>query len=334
LSRNCLYFVSEPERDRWLYGDRFVRPLIRRLVRGSYRPGGIDKVFLNLCLGLDRLGIPYEINLPFDRLRADDRVGVVGRCRQALEGYRQPNPIVAGSALMTHPSDWPTLCQDYPVTAYLVPCEWCKAFYVPYFGNRVRIWPVGIDTQFWSPASRGSKEFDFLIYDKIRWQRQTLVPQLLDAVKAELAHRRLTFTEIRYGQYKEEQYKEALRRCRAMIFLCEHEGQGLACQECLASDVPVLAWDQGRCLDPERFKWGEPDLAATSVPYFDERCGLRFRDIAEFSVRLDEFLERRGKMAPRDYVLETLTLEKCSRHYLQILDEFGGRDMTILTRQH
>jgi hypothetical protein len=321
MSRICLYFVREPERDRWVPGDRFVRPLIRRVVRGPYRPGGIDKVFINLCLGLDRLRISYEVNLPFNRLHDDDRVGVVGRCRLVLQDYDRANPIVAGSALMTHPSEWPTLCEDHPVVAYLQPCAWCDAIYRPFYGDRCRIWPVGIDTYSWTPVDQAKKKFDFLIYDKIRWRRETLVSQMLGAIKLELARRSLSFKEIRYGFYEEKQYKAALRDCRAMIFLCEHEGQGLACQECLAADVPVLAWDQGWCLDPNRFAWGVPNIAATSVPYFDERCGVRFRGIEEFPEKLTEFLDRRLQMAPRDYILENLTLEKCSGRYLQILED-------------
>jgi hypothetical protein len=85
VSRICLYFRREPERDRWLPGDRFIRPIVRRIMRGKPRPGGVDKVFTNLCLGLDRLGISYEVNLPFNQLREDDRVGVLGVGRYALQ---------------------------------------------------------------------------------------------------------------------------------------------------------------------------------------------------------------------------------------------------------
>jgi hypothetical protein len=37
-----------------------------------------------------------------------------------------------------------------------------------------------------------------------------------------------------------------------MLFLCEHETRGLAYQEALASNVPILAWDTGFWLDPRR----------------------------------------------------------------------------------
>lgn len=321
MSRICLYFRREPERDRWVAGDRLVRPLVRRIVRGKPRISGLAKVFTNLRLGLDRLGIQYEINLPFEHLREDDRVGVIGLGREALNGYGRSNPIIAGPGLMTHPSEWPDLCERYPVVRYLQHSAWANDVYKRYYGDKCAIWPVGIDTDTWTPADPGNKEFDLLIYDKIRWRRDKLMPEFLEPIRAELAHRKLRFMEIRYGHYDEAQYQQALRQSRSMLFLCEHESQGIAYQECLASGVPVLAWDQGWCLDPNRFAWGDPGIPATSVPYFDERCGLRFRNIDEFAERLSEFLDCRDAFAPRDYILENLALRRCSGQFVQILHD-------------
>ena len=103
-----------------------------------------------------------------------------------------------------------------------------------------------------------------------------------------------------------------------MIFLCEHESQGLAYQECMSCDVPIIAWDQGWCLDPDRFRWGMPEIPATSVPYFNATCGERFTSIEEFDVQLELFLERLRlkEYQPRDYILENLTLERCSGKFL------------------
>ncbi|HEY1796211.1 MAG TPA: hypothetical protein VGG57_08825 [Stellaceae bacterium] len=267
------------------------------------------------------------MNLPFARLRPDDRVGVLGRGRHVLAGYDRPNPILAGIALMTHPTEWPTLCDDYPVAAYLQHSDWANAIYVPYFGDRCRIWPVGIDTGSWSPSPKEAKKVDCLVYDKIHWRRDRLVPELLEPVRRELRRRGMSFREVSYGHYDEATYKAALRSASCMIFLCEHESQGIAYQECLASGVPILAWDQGWCLDPDRFAWGQPEIPTTSVPYFDERCGLTFRDAADFPGKLDEFLDgaRSGAFAPRDYVLDNLTLERCSARFVELLDEVSSR---------
>jgi glycosyltransferase involved in cell wall biosynthesis len=327
MSRVCLYYRSLPETDRCLPGDRRVRALVRRVLRGKARPNGIDKVFSNLCCGLDRVGVPYQVNLPFRELRSDDLVGVIGRGRYALQGYDKPNPIVAGIALMNHPSEWPTLCDDYPVAAYLQHSDWANDIYKSYFSNRCRVWPVGIDTHAWQPAPANTKPWDFLIYDKIMWNREEMTAQLLAPIRRELARRQLCYRELRYGQYDEGQFKSLLQNTRSMIFLCEHESQGIAYQECLSCGVPVLAWDQGWWLDPNRFAWGDANVPATSVPYFDDRCGLRFRNAREFPERLTQFLDLAGsgRFSPRDYVMENLTVEKSARAYAAILRRAAGR---------
>lgn len=322
MSRICLYYVTEPEKDRWIPGDRFLRPAVRRIVRGRPRPGGLDKVFINLCLGLDRLGEKYEVNLPFRKLRPDDRVGVLGRGKHCLAGYSQSNPIVAGIGLMTHPSEWPTLCEQYPVARYLQHSAWCDAVYRPWFGNRCAIWPVGIDTASWIPSAI-QKTTDFLIYDKIHWDYDARRQDLLSRIESALIEQGLSVESLRYGQYAPTEYKDALTRCRGMIFLSAHESQGIAYQEALATGVPVLAWDPGFVQDPQRFIWNEPEIPATSVPYFDERCGMRFRDYPDFAKTLPAFLDRLrlGRFNPRDYIVENLTVEKCSRHFVEFLDE-------------
>ena len=324
MNRICLYYRHLPQRDRWLPGDRIIRPFIRRIVAGKSRTRGPEKVFRNLCAGLDRLGIAYEVNLPFAHLREGDRVGVIGSVgRHALQGYDRPVPIVAGPCLMTHPTEWPTLCDDYPVAVYLQHSAWANEVYKPYFGDRCRIWPVGIDTEAWHPRRSTSKTVDFLIYEKILWDRTEQAPRWLGTLRRELTRRGLSFIELHYGAYDEREYKEALDACRAMIFLCEHESQGLAYLECLASDVPILAWDQGRWLDPLRLAAAKAEIPARSVPYFDQRCGLRFRSLDELPDALSRFLDlqRSGEFAPRAYVTESLTVEKCSARFLAFLEE-------------
>jgi hypothetical protein len=322
VSRICLYNRIAPETDRWLPGDRFVRPAVRRLVRGRPRVGGLNKVLLNLCRGLDAIDTRYVVNLPFREVRPDDRVAVLGRGRYALAGYRLSNPVLAGIGLMTHPSEWPTLFEDYPVSLYLQHSAWTRDVYAPYFGDRCCLWAAGIDTERWRPGAERQKQYDFVIYDKLRWNRDDRVRSLLAPIRRELMRRKLSFVELKYGEYTEERYEDILRRCRAMIFLCEHESQGIAYQECLSAGVPILAWDQGWYLDPERAIWKQADIRATSVPFFDARCGLTFRGVEEFAEKLDIFIDRArsNTLAPRDYVVEELSLEKSAHGFLALLE--------------
>jgi hypothetical protein len=322
MSRLCLYYKGLPASDRWFPGDQHIRSFVRRLVRGRPRPSGVDKVFLNLCLGLDKLGVHYEINLPFRQLRDDDRVGVLGSGRHCLEGYDRSNPIMAGVALMTHPSEWPTLCDEYPVKKYLQHSEWASNIYQPYFGDRCAIWPVGINTESWSPSEDTPKTNDFLIYDKIRWNHDRFADELISPILDELRCRGHSFETIRYGHYDPAHFRAMLSRSKAMIFLCEHESQGIAYQECLASGVPILAWDQGWCLDPNRFRWGQSEIPATSVPYFDERCGVKFVNVGEFSDALKQFWQKltADEFRPRSYIVENLSLEMSAQRYIQLLE--------------
>ena len=290
------------------------------MVRGRARVGGVDKVFRNLLLGLDSLGVRYAVNVPFDRLRDDDNVAVLGRGRYALRGYNRANRIVAGIGLMTHPSEWPTLCEDYPVVRYLQHSAWTSAIYEPYFGDRCGVWAVGIDTEAWKPA-RAVRDIDILVYDKLLWDRPAYEARLLQPLLGSLQARKLRLAIVRYGQYTERTYRALLARAKAMIFLSAHESQGLAYQECLSSGVPVLAWDQGWWLDPNRVEWGMPKVAATSVPYFDARCGETFEGIEEFELKLSDFLARLrgGAYDPRGFVVENLTLEARAQAFIDVL---------------
>ena len=112
-----------------------------------------------------------------------------------------------------------------------------------------------------------------------------------------------------------------------MIFLCEHETQGFAYLQALACGVPILAWDdEGYWRDPGFYPDRVQFKPVRSVPYWDARCGVRFRGIEEFDARLDKFLDKlnRGEFAPRDYILENLTLEECARRYVEHYRQVEG----------
>jgi hypothetical protein len=133
----------------------------------------------------------------------------------------------------------------------------------------------------------------------------------------------LSYTEIIYGQYGEAEYFNLLNQCRSMIFLCEHESQGFACCEALSMNMPVFAWDQGFFLDPNRFVWNDPVIPATSVPFFDDRCGMRFKDFEDFEEQIGGFWDgvKRGDFKPRDYILGNLTLERSAQYMLDIIED-------------
>ena len=72
---------------------------------------------------------------------------------------------------------------------------------------------------------------------------------------------------------------------------------------------------------PWRFRYGETCVPATSVPFFDERCGATFAALPQFNEAIGRFLDSRHlcRFDPRAYILETLTLDRCARNYIDLL---------------
>lgn len=321
----CIYYKKEPETDRYFSGDGMVIPFLRNLIKGK-KTGGVEKVFINLCKSFTQLGISYKINPGFKQLKRDDKVIVLGSGKYVLSKYNKSNKIIAGIGLMTHPSEWPTLCADFPVVKYLQHSDWATEVYKPYFGQAVcENWFAGIETDKWKP-SKTEKDIDVLIYYKIRWNQESLNETLLKPIIDSIETKGLGYRLIKYGFYKEDEYFNLLNQSKMMFFLCEHESQGFACCEAMSMDVPVLAWDQGFCLDPNRFEWGDSEIPATSVPFFDESCGLKFKSIDEFYNVFPLFIENvvRGIYKPRDFVTTNLSLEKSGKRMLEILEEVYG----------
>lgn len=318
----CIYFRPIPDKDRFISGDRFIRPWIRKIIRKK-QTSGVEKVFVNLCKGFDNLGIKYIVNKPFYKIQPGDKIIVLGTGKHALDGYTKSNKIVAGIGLMTHPSEWPDLIANYPVAKYLQHSDWANNVYKPYYGNSIcDTWFAGIETDKWKPSGEIPKTIDVLIYNKLRWKKEYYNQTLTDPIKHKLSENKLTFTELTYGSYNEDDYQKLLQQSKTMIFLCEHESQGIACCEALSMNVPVFAWVNGFCLDPNRFNWNDTVIPATSIPFFDERCGDKFQSITEFEANFELFFTKAESLCfkPRDYILENLTLEKSSLRMLEIVD--------------
>ena len=283
----------------------------------------MQKVVGNFLHGLDILGIAYEYNRPTLLTKTSGKVISFGLGMQGLEGVSRRAPVIAAIGF-PHPQELPELCERYNIRKFLQHSQWvldlAKSAKI-YDDTIFDLWSAGIDTAEWRPNERpAKKDIDVLIYIKIHWDKERTHAELLRPIRDFLTAGGHSSAEITYGAYTNDDYKSQLSRAKTMIFLSAHESQGIAYQECLSSGVPIFAWDQGLWLDPVRLKYGHSVVPATSVPFFDERCGARFRDIIEFKKGFGDFfdLARRDGYSPRDYVLENLTIEKSTRRMLEL----------------
>lgn len=300
-----------------------------RTVRREQTHTGFYTAFLGLRKALEAVGWQVRVNdYDLARRNPEQPIGLAGY-PSVLARVDLPNPAIFG------PGDY-GLCEDAErVSAQsrfkllIQPSQWAIEFNRRWVGEKSAIWFAGIDTSAWPDLSSSPKTTDILIYDKIRWFRDQRVPAVLERCETHLKARGLTWEVVRYGHHHVSDFRAALARSRAMIFLCEHETQGIAYQEALASGLPVFAWDEGELVDPILAARAPPGLTVSTVPYFDARCGAVFK-LKDMEMGFDAFWVRRDAFEPRAYVEEALGLEASGRLYLALYEQVArGAEETL-----
>lgn len=265
---------------------------------GQKNNNGPGKVATNLILGLRKLGHTVVEN------QEGDYTGCLASWAPRFKDL--PKTTLVGPNLVVLPPEDRVMWNLF--TDFIVPCDWVREKYLQFspLTSKVNLhkWPVGIDTDTFSPG--GKKEVDCFIYFKNGSEktRQELIRLLED--------RNLTYAEMRYGSYSEKDFIEMVRRCRFCVTITSTESQGIAYQEILSMGVPCYVVDKPMWDDHPM--WSFP---ATSAPYFDGRCGVKCLDLSAF----DMFLNYIDTYKPRDYILDNLTLEKCASEYLLIMEK-------------
>lgn len=128
--------------------------------------------------------------------------------------------------------------------------------------------------------------------------------------------------------YKENNFKELLGKSRYLIWLGRQESQGIALEETLSCDIPILICDVssvGHCIGGGELNQEEKDFKdTTSAEYFDKRCGIKIKDLDEIGEAVDKMEADLHDFSPRKYILENLSLEKQARGLLSFYEKYFG----------
>jgi len=190
----------------------------------------------------------------------------------------------------------------------IAPSEWVKNKFITKFNlpeEKLAVWPVGIE-EF---NNIREPNYDCLIYFKRRDQSE------LDAVKNFLVNNGLSYRMVEYGTYGEDGFKQLANSAKFCFLINGTESQGIAVQEIMSMGVPIIAWDIKEWLDQgEAYR-----VPATSIPFWDERCGEKFFTVDEMGETFDNFYARINDYNPKDYVKENLSFESSVKTLLDIL---------------
>ena len=267
---------------------------------------GPHKVINNLIKSLDQEKIEYAINeekyehnflVQYDATahekhsKIEQDTTVIGPQVWLFDGY--------GQFLIEN--------QNY-YKKIIAPSEWVKNKFITKFNlpeDKLAVWPVGIE-EF---DNIREPNYDCLIYFKRRDQSE------LDAVKKFLVSNGLSYRMVEYGTYGEDGFKQLVNSAKFCFLINGTESQGIAVQEIMSMGVPIIAWDIKEWLDQgEAYR-----VPATSIPYWDERCGEVFFNIEDLEVTFSKFYATLEKYDPKAFIKDNLSFECSVKTLLEIL---------------
>jgi hypothetical protein len=182
--------------------------------------------------------------------------------------------------------------------------------------------PFPVEIQKFCPDST-EKTLDCFLYFKGRKR------ELLQFAEARLQALGIRYTLLQYGSYQEDEYLKVLRSSRFGVWIGSHESQGFALQEALSTNVPLAVWNVKSMFDEynreNKISYQEDQrlykLTATSVPYWDARCGEVFYEQSEFDVMIQKIQENVSLYKPREFILETLSPKACYQRLLTVCQD-------------
>jgi len=197
---------------------------------------------------------------------------------------------------------------------YIQPSDWV----IKYVWDNVKhipiiLFPFPVETEKFKEIKPFKERSKVLVYFKHRNPKEF---RLLSNV---LKRKNINFELFNYGSYSEDKYLNYLQDAKYMIVLDAHESQGFALEEAMSCNVPLLVWNVSS-LKQESVS-NHPDIKATSIPYWDERCGEFFYKFEELQSTFDKFISKLETYKPREYILENLSVEKCSERFLQLIEK-------------
>jgi hypothetical protein len=172
--------------------------------------------------------------------------------------------------------------------------------------------PFPIDIYKFIPEN---KVDNFFIYFKnVHSSRLNRVIECLNNININLPYK-----IFKYGTYSENEYLEYLKTSKFGIWVGCHESQGFGFQEALSCNCPLFVYDvnslKDECHNDSHNPWINlnGDSTATSASYFDDTCGMIYKDSENIQEKMTTFLNNinNNLYSPRAYIINTLSPDKC-----------------------
>ena len=267
---------------------------------------GPHKVVDNLIKSLDQEKIDYAINE--EKYEHNFLVQYDATAHEKHSKIEQDTTIIGPQVWMFDGYGQFLIENQNYYKKIIAPSEWVKNKFITKFNlpeDKLAVWPVGIE-EF---DNIREPNYDCLIYFKRRDQSE------LEAVKKFLVSNGLSYRMVEYGTYGEDGFKQLVNSAKFCFLINGTESQGIAVQEIMSMGVPIIAWDIKEWLDQgEAYR-----VPATSIPYWDERCGEVFFNIDDLEVTFSKFYATLDQYDPKAFIKDNLSFECSVKTLLDIL---------------
>ena len=210
-------------------------------------------------------------------------------------------------------------------SVYVLPSQWCVDFWKVYpVCNKLKIevLPFGVDVELFHQSQSIEYRNRVFIYFKGRRQQE------LNFIENVLTANNIEYRVFSYqNRYDENEYIEYLQNSKYGTWLDAHESQGFALEEALACNVPLLVWSV-TSMNQEHGQ-NYPDIPATTIPYWDERCGEVFYNNSEFGEKINLFLSKLNAYKPREFILEQLSMGVCEQKLINIINRLKNNKLVL-----
>jgi len=267
---------------------------------------GPHKVVNNLIKSLDQEKIDYAINE--EKYEHNFLVQYDATAHEKHSKIEQDTTIIGPQVWMFDGYGQFLIENQNYYKKIIAPSEWVKNKFITKFNlpkDKLAVWPVGIE-EF---NNIREPNYDCLIYFKRRDQSE------LDAVKKFLVSNGLSYRMVEYGTYGEDGFKQLVNSAKFCFLINGTESQGIAVQEIMSMGVPIIAWDIKEWLDQgEAYR-----VPATSIPYWDDKCGEVFFNIDDLEVTFSKFYATLDQYDPKAFIKDNLSFECSVKTLLDIL---------------
>ncbi len=181
--------------------------------------------------------------------------------------------------------------------------------------DKLLVLPVGInsESEILNFAKRNKTvNNDCLIYFKGRSKEE------LDLITNYLEIRKIDYKIFEYGKYKNSEMINYAKTSKFGLVLGRTESQGIAINEMMATNLPLLVFDSTK----NAYEGGVYE--GTTVPYWDKSCGEVIKEKDDYENIFQKFTQnlKNEKYNPYKYVIKNLSYESMHKNLEKAFQSF------------